>query len=527
MMCNTRYVALFFALGLSLSSFVGCAGNSSTQTEATTSSSPSPSAQPSLPSEINQKSLDELKRAQKQFQSNLDIYLDALGNIAQTSSESRDEQFQDSTDYEAPKKPLDDIEKAADQLLAQALLSSSSQSTDPEIQQDFVQALKNVIDAVKQMRSQVIDPLSKEETDEKTSQQVKGIRNPKAVKQILTNLKQPKNNQGENSQETYETIRDFLNQQNGMLQLQIRVLERKIPALIASKVQDSTSDVSVNKLLGWIALITAIPVLGVVGLRLYNQRRRNRAHQLNKGRTQKDFSENNSHPQKPQPHSSSEFTHFQIAQIKGFIQSEINHQSIKVNSSSSSQGVQELITEVQELKSIVLKQSKDIEELHSTSRFLQEGNRQSIREVDRQPSDIGGDPILPHSSTPNPPLDITELLAREYYQYPSKFPPVATVSLTDESQRSQWVGKSGSPVLNSYNQGIYWVITNDHKTFYLVPKKGLRLNEGNLASLKILYEFENQPGASSSPKTTKAAVISQLPGGEGWQLEQPGRVVFE
>lgn len=115
--------------------------------------------------------------------------------------------------------------------------------------------------------------------------------------------------------------------------------------------------------------------------------------------------------------------------------------------------------------------------------------------------------------------------AETYNQDSRSFTKVETVALSKASQEKLWVGKKVTPMFSQSSQGDYWVITQDSQTFYLVIKDDAPINENNLETLGIIYQFENRSNLSSLRRQySKLAEI--MPQGNEWLLKQSGSLVF-
>ena len=115
--------------------------------------------------------------------------------------------------------------------------------------------------------------------------------------------------------------------------------------------------------------------------------------------------------------------------------------------------------------------------------------------------------------------------AEIYNQNPESFERVATVAVSESSQRLLWVGKKVTPTFSQRAQGDYWVITQDKQIFYLVIKDQAPINENNLETLGIIYQFENGSNLSSLRRKYSNLAEVTLQGNE-WLLKRSGSLVF-
>jgi hypothetical protein len=127
-----------------------------------------------------------------------------------------------------------------------------------------------------------------------------------------------------------------------------------------------------------------------------------------------------------------------------------------------------------------------------------------------------------HSAAADPQIEAAD----RFTQNPDAFTKKDVVSLTESSQEDIRLGKEMAPILGSYGQGNYWVITDDHSRHYLVPSPRIRLNENNLETLGTLYDFQNAADVNRHLKLVRIAVIEALPDAK-WQLKERGIVAFE
>ncbi|PSB04281.1 hypothetical protein [Merismopedia glauca] len=113
-------------------------------------------------------------------------------------------------------------------------------------------------------------------------------------------------------------------------------------------------------------------------------------------------------------------------------------------------------------------------------------------------------------------------LVSKYNNNPNIFTNKIEVSETKESNDNRHGGSNQSPILEISRRGNYWIIS-ESDFYYLVPNPNLKLNEFNYKTVEAFFKYHNYPkDFSQKLRLFKPAQVSPLPGGEKWELIQPG-----
>ncbi|PSB04280.1 hypothetical protein [Merismopedia glauca] len=123
-------------------------------------------------------------------------------------------------------------------------------------------------------------------------------------------------------------------------------------------------------------------------------------------------------------------------------------------------------------------------------------------------------------------LDESNLVSK-YNNNPNIFTNKIEVSETKESNDNRRGGSNQSPILETSRRANYWIIS-ESGFYYLVPSPNLKLNEFNYKTVEAFFKCHNYgENSSRNVRLFKPAQVSALPGGEKWELIQPGVIQFE
>ena len=108
----------------------------------------------------------------------------------------------------------------------------------------------------------------------------------------------------------------------------------------------------------------------------------------------------------------------------------------------------------------------------------------------------------------------------------SGFSQIATVRMTKNSQEEIWVGKNVAAVFSPSSQGDYWIVSPDNQRYYIILKDKAILNANNLKTLKILYDFVDQPKLSALKRHYDVLAEVKSSGSNEWELMSSGKLTF-
>ena len=108
----------------------------------------------------------------------------------------------------------------------------------------------------------------------------------------------------------------------------------------------------------------------------------------------------------------------------------------------------------------------------------------------------------------------------------SSLPRIATVKMTQKSQEEIWVGKNVAAVFSPSSQGDYWIVSPDNQRYYIILKDKAILNANNLKTLKILYDFVDQPKLSALKRHYDVPAEVKSSGSNEWELVSSGKLTF-
>ena len=109
---------------------------------------------------------------------------------------------------------------------------------------------------------------------------------------------------------------------------------------------------------------------------------------------------------------------------------------------------------------------------------------------------------------------------------PSSFSRIATVKMTQKSREEIWVGKNVAAVFSPSSQGDYWIVSPDNQRYYIILKDKAILNANNLKTLKILYDFVDQPKLSTLRRQYNVTAEVKPLDGNKWELVCCGKLTF-
>lgn len=125
------------------------------------------------------------------------------------------------------------------------------------------------------------------------------------------------------------------------------------------------------------------------------------------------------------------------------------------------------------------------------------------------------------------PLNISEAELLEVYNNVPKVLFKNSIA-AELAAKSFWEESQNQPIfLEKDDNGKYWVIVSNQTNIWLVPNINIKLHIHKLKTVEKLFRFTgNTPTPDSNFILLKPAILSSLPNGKEWRLEEQGLLEF-